>query len=124
MNHHDNQPASPDPADEAMNQVLRAERDAERAVAVCEQEARLMLKAAQQKAQRIAARTNQRISMLQSSHGQKLNRTIKDIERSGRQAEQANAKAPFDEAMFNAVIDELAAELTTVEPITNADGHT
>jgi vacuolar-type H+-ATPase subunit H len=114
MNHNDrNQPPSPEPADLAMNRVLQAERDAEQAVAECEQEARAILKAAQLQAQRIAARTNRRISMLQMRSSQKLNRTIKDIERAGKQIEQAAIGIPFDDSLFGGVIDELAAELTT-----------
>jgi vacuolar-type H+-ATPase subunit H len=125
MNHNDrNQPPSPEPADLAMNRVLQAERDAEQAVAECEQEARAILKAAQLQAQRIAARTNRRISMLQMRSSQKLNRTIKDIERAGKQIEQAAIGIPFDDSLFGSVIDELAAELTTSGHEADTDRNT
>ena len=125
MNHNDrNLPPSPEPADLAMNRVLQAERDAEQAVAECEQEARAILKAAQLQAQRIAARTNQRISMLQMRSSQKLNRTIKGIEQAGKRIEQADAGIPFDESLFGSVIDELAVELTTSEREVSTDRNT
>jgi len=125
MNHDNHHlPPSPEPADIAMQQVLRAEREAERSIAACEQEARDILKAAQQLAQRIAARTNQRISMLQLRHGQKLDRAIREIEQAGKQTEQAMNATSFDESLFSAVIDELAAKLTTGETDADTDRHT
>ena len=114
MNNNDNQAPSPEPADLAMNKVLQAERDAEQVVAECEQEARDILKAAQQQGQRIAARTNKRISLLQMHYSQKLNQTIKDIEHAGKQIVQTDTRSPLD-ALLGSIIDELAAELTTDE---------
>ncbi len=125
MNHNNNhQPPQPEPADLAMNRVLQAERDAEEAVADCEQEARNILKAAQQRAQHLAARTNARISILQMNQNQKLNRVIRDIEKAGKTTESPDTAALFDAADFSAVIDKLAAELTTVETDENEDRHT
>lgn len=122
MNHNNNhQPPSPEAADLAMQRVLQAERDAERAVAACEQEARDILKAAQLRAQHLAARTNARISLLQMNQNQKLNRVIRDIEKAGMPTQHPDTAALFDAAEFSAVIDELAAELTTGETHASED---
>jgi vacuolar-type H+-ATPase subunit H len=125
MNHNNkHQPPSPEPADVAMNRVLQAERDAEQAVAECEQEARNIIKAAQQQAQHIAARTNERISMLHMHYSQNLSQTIREIEQAGKQIEQAGVTTPFDESLFSTVIDELAEELTTDDNESYTDRRT
>lgn len=111
-------------ADLAMNQVLQAERDADQVVADCERESHGLLKAAQRQAQHIAARTNQRISMLQMRHNQKLNKVIHDIEQSAQSAEQVDATSRIDADAFNRLIDELAMELTTDDGDASVDPRT
>ena len=71
------------PAEQAMQQVLQAERDAECAIRDCENEVQKILHDAQIQAQRILARADQRITNMEMRHGHKLDRLIRDIERDG-----------------------------------------
>lgn len=113
MNNDNAEPPSAELADRAMQQVLLAEREAAQAILRCEREVSQMLKTAQKQAQHLAARTNERISMLQMRYSQKLNRDISDIEQAGRMTGDIVADRHADEYVFNNTIDELAADLTT-----------
>ena len=101
---------SPD-AEQAIQQVLQAERDAERAIQDCETEARMIIHDAQGRAQRINARADERITNMEMRHGHKLDRIIKEIERDGADALRLDAAQHYDDAGMQAVIDALAKEL-------------
>ena len=61
--------------EQTIQQVLHAEHS----IQDCEAEARMIVHKAQGRAQRINARTDERITNMEMRHGHKLDRVIKDI---------------------------------------------
>ena len=111
-------------SEQAMQRVLQAERDAERAIQDCEQQARQTIADAQINAQRIYARTDQRITNMEMRHSHKIDHTIKIIEREGAAALRQEAGQHYDPQQLQSVIDALAIELclgSTAEDDTGAD---
>ena len=106
-----NRPKSYPQAEQAIQQVLQAERDAEHAIRDCEQEARQIIRDAQNRAQRINAHTDQRITNMEMRHGHKLDQTIKAIEREGIVELRIDAGQHYDEVSLQTVIETLAIEL-------------
>jgi len=100
---------------QAIQQVLQAERDAERAIQDCEQEARQIVYDARNRAQRINTRTDQRITNMEMRHGHKLDREIKAIERDGAVELRLDAGQQYDEDRLQAAIERLANELCLVD---------
>ncbi len=98
-------------AEQAIRQVLQAERDAEHAIKDCEHEARQIIHNAQSRAQQINIRTDQRISNMEMRHGHKLNKTIKAIEKEGADELRHDAGKHYDSDDLQAVIERLAIEL-------------
>jgi hypothetical protein len=100
-------------AEQAMNRVLQAERDAERAVAECEAEAGSILQAAQLQASRIASRTDSRISLMQTRCLQRVAEEIKQLERTEKQTlEKQQDSYRIDETGLAECIEEIAICLT------------
>ena len=100
-------------AEQAMNRVLQAERDAERAVAECEAEAGNILQAAQLQASRIASRTDARISRMQTRCLQRVAEEIKQQERAERQTRARQEESyRIDETGLAECIEEIAICLT------------
>ncbi len=114
-NHADEQSAA---ATAAMNRVLAAEREAEQAVADCERQAQALLQAAYARAQRIAGRADQRISLLRMRCGDRVSRQIEAMERDERAAPQASSPDYPDAARLAAIVEQLAAELSGDAPST------
>ena len=107
-----NNKRNPHPAGEqAIQQVLQAERDAEQAIKDCEQEARQIIYDARNRSQRIYARTDQRITNMEMRHGHKLDRTIKAVEREGAVELRVDAGQQYDPDGLQAVVENLAFEL-------------
>jgi hypothetical protein len=100
-------------AEQAMNRLLHAERDAERAVAECEAEAGSILQAAQLQASRIASRTDSRISLMQTRCLQRVAEEIKQLERTEKQTlEKQQDSYRIDETGLAECIEEIAICLT------------
>jgi cell division septum initiation protein DivIVA len=100
-------------AEQAMNKVLQAERDAERSVAECAAEAASILQAAQLQASRIASRTDNRISLLQTRSFQRVTEEIRQLERAERQARERQEESyRIDETGLAECIEEIAICLT------------
>ena len=99
-------------AEQAIQQVLQAERDAEHAIQDCEQEARQIIHAAQGRAQRINARADERITNMEMRHGHKLDRVIRNIEREGANELRLDAGQRYDAGRLQAVVETLARELS------------
>jgi cell division septum initiation protein DivIVA len=100
-------------AEEAMNTVLQAERDAERVVAACEAEAASILQAAQLQASRIASRTDNRISLMQTRCFQQITEEVRQLERAERQARERQEESyRIDETGLAECIEEIAICLT------------
>ena len=102
-------------ADDAIQRVLQAERDAEQAIQDCEQEARQIITDARKRAQAINSRTDQRITNLEMRYGHKLDREIKAIEREGVVELRLDASQPVDADKLQAAIENLAVELCLVD---------
>jgi cell division septum initiation protein DivIVA len=104
-------------AEQAMNRVLQAERDAERVVAECEAEAGSILQAAQLQVSRIASRTDSRISLMQTRCLQRVAEEIKQLERAVRQARERQEESyRIDETGLAECLDEIAICLTGGTP--------
>ena len=108
----DSSAASSDTVEHAMNRVLQAERGAEQAIADCENEARQILQAAQQRVKRIADRTDERITLIQLRVAQKIKAHIDALERVDRSAQHEPSVYDLDKAGLAMVVQEVAAELT------------
>jgi len=102
-----------DLAEQAMNQVLEAERDAARVVAECELEAGRILQAAQLQASRIASRTDNRISLMQTRCFQRVAEEIRKLEGAEKiTLEEQEHSYRIDETGLAECIDEIAICLT------------
>lgn len=102
--------------DEAINEVLRAERAAEQAVARCEQQARAILRTAQTQAQRIEQRGNERIVRMHMRCSQRLSEhdRLPVAGDTGEQLDRRDARA--DHASMAVAIETLAALLSGASP--------
>ena len=108
----DNNAGPSDTVEQAMNRVLQAEREAEKAIADCEYEARQILQAAQQRVKRIADRTDERMALIQLRLAQKVKAHSEALERADQSAQHEASLYDLDEAVLAAVVQEVAAELT------------
>ena len=108
-NHADAQTAA---ASAAMNTVLEAEREAEQAVAECERQAQGLLQAGYARAQRIAGRADERISLLRMRCIDRVTRQIEAMERAERAAQQGSSLEHPEADRIAAIVEQLAAELS------------
>lgn len=98
--------------EEAMNQVLEAERAAEEAIADCRQEAQQILQAARERAQRIAERTDERLAHCHMRCSAKLARELKERERTEKAELQGQSSYQLDADALAEVVEAVAAKLT------------
>jgi vacuolar-type H+-ATPase subunit H len=98
--------------EEAMNQVLQAERDAERAVADCAREAQEIVTAAQKRSQRVSSRADERITRVQVHWTSRASRQIKTMERAERMHEREQSDYLLDQAALTHITETVAAYLT------------
>jgi vacuolar-type H+-ATPase subunit H len=98
--------------EEAMNQVLQAERDAERAIADCAREAQEILTAAQKRSQRVSSRADERITRIQVHWTDRASRKIKAMERAERMREREQSDYQLDQAALTHIAETVAAYLT------------
>lgn len=99
-------------ASAAMNRVLEAEQAAEQAVAKCERQAQALLQAGYARAQRISVRTDERISLLRMRSSEHVSRQIELRERAELAAEENESAGHPQSQRQNAVVEEVAAELS------------
>lgn len=99
-------------ADQLMNTVLQAEREAKRAVAECEQRAEEILKAAQARAQRLVSRADQRITVIQMRCNHRIDSIVKAMEMQQQVPGDAAHPGQLEAQAIEAVVAALAAELT------------
>lgn len=95
-----------------MNRVLEAEQEAEQAVAECERQAQALLQAGYARAQRIAGRTDERISLLRMRSSDRVTRQIELMQRAERAEQQSASPEHPQAARLTAVVEALAAELS------------
>jgi len=105
-------------AEQAIQRVLQAERDAERAIQDCENEARQIIHDAQNRAQQINTHVDQRITNMEMRHSHKLDKTVKSIEKEGADELRHNAGNHHDSDNLQAVIEQLAIELCLADAAT------
>lgn len=117
------QAQAPDSAEAAMNEVLAAEQAAEEVIDACQQEARASLYEAAQQARHIAGRTNERIATIQQRTRQQLQQYLRNAERAALVAEQVRDREDPRIAVVAAVVDELAARLTTANGSDNTSAN-
>jgi vacuolar-type H+-ATPase subunit H len=98
-------------SEQAIKQVLQAERDAENAIRDCEDEAHQIIQDAQIRAQKIQSRTDQRITNMEMRHDHKLDQLIKSIERDGATELRLDVSQDQDVKELQAVIVKMAVEL-------------
>jgi hypothetical protein len=110
VNSHDDEQSAA--ASAAMNRVLEAEQVAEQAVAECERQAQALLQAAYARAQRIAGRTEERISLLRMRCSERVTRQIEVRERVARAAREGESPGHPQGERLPAVVEALAAELS------------
>ncbi len=110
-----NKPRQHPGTDQAIQQVLQAERDAELAIRDCEGESRQIIHDAQSRAQAINARADERITNMEMRHGHKLDQVIRAIEREGADELRHDAGQHYDADRLQAVIEALAKELSQAE---------
>lgn len=99
-------------ASAAMNRVLEAEQAAEQAVAECERQAQALLQAGYARAQRIAGRADERISLLRMRCTERVTRQIEVRERAELAAQQSASPGHPQAGSMAAVVADLAAELS------------
>lgn len=102
--------AEPRTTDEAMNAVLRAERDAKQSVAECREKAERTLAEARDKARRIGERTESRISRLHTRCAADANRRVEAMLQAEREPKNSLPPASEDE-ILQAAVNFLAGEL-------------
>lgn len=107
-------------AEQAIQQVLQAERDAEQAIKDCEHEARQIIHDAQNRAQKINTRIDQRITNMEMRHGHQLDKTIRAIEKEGADELRNDAGKHYDTDDLKAVIEQLAVELCMADETARA----
>lgn len=111
-------------AEQAMHQILQAERDAEHAIHDCENAAQKAIQDTQVKAQRIHTRANQRITNMEMRHGHKLNQLIKDIDKEAAVALNHGADNYCDEKKLRTIVNKLAVELCGGYTVSGSDTET
>jgi hypothetical protein len=115
--------AATEQAEQAMQRVLRAEREAGQAVADCEAQAAGLLEQAQQRADRIAARTDERITRMQMLAARRIDAQIRRLDQAERRAREEQARSyRIDETGLAECIEETAVCLSGGLP-TGGDGH-
>ena len=97
--------------EQAMQQVLQAERDAEAAMDDCERQAQQVVDDARASARNILARANQRITHMEMRNDHKLNRLVKDIDKAGTTELSRHAGRQHNPQLLQQVVEKLAAEL-------------
>jgi len=120
MSERNSNPDASRSVEQAMNQVLRAERDARQAIADCEREAHERVHTAQQRAQRIASRTDERITAIHQHCKQQVHREIRALEHRYRNVQHIELSSHSDETALTTSINDLAVTLTDSEPSATA----
>ena len=102
--------------DTAMNLVLKAEHDAQQAVADCEQQARALLVQAREKAHRIAEHSDARISRIHQRCSRAVTDETNRIQQEAARQRNSEHASGIDDNITAAAVDRLAALLTGATP--------
>ena len=107
-------------AQQAMNQVLRAERDAEQAIAECGEYAMQLLQEAQKRSQFISKSADKRISNIHLRCKQDTAKKINQLAREHAHKTKQHAEYHLDEKTIQDIVDEVAGYLTGPRDISTA----
>lgn len=105
--------------DEAMNLVLKAEHEAQLAVAACEREARTILEQAREIAQRIAERSDARITRIHQRCTRIVADEIKRIQQEATRRRESEHAANIDDHVIATAVEQLAFRLTVASNTSN-----
>lgn len=117
----DNKASSTTQPEQAIQKVLQAEQDAEHAIQDCENQAQQLIQKARASAQRILARTDQRITNMEMRHEHKLNQLIKEIEQQGTVELRQDASRQADMKKLQYIAEELATDLCRADELPGHD---
>ena len=104
-----------DSVDQAMNQVLAAEREARDVVERCRAEAVRILAAAEERARRIAQRTERRIQLAHRIADQSLEHALREL-RGPRSGPEPAMPEAVVRALQDRAVDDLVAEILGGKP--------
>lgn len=102
---------SRDAVEQAMNTVLQAERTAEEAIADCEQQALRTIQAAQERAQQIAARADERLALCHMRCTARVSRELKTRQRAEKAEHDEQSRHQLDDAALAGVVARVASKL-------------
>lgn len=94
-----------------MQEILRAEQDAERLIQECTASARQIIKDAHARAQKIHARTDQRIANMEMRHSHKLGRLLRKIADQGAAERRNEAGHGYASDVLAPIVAALASRL-------------
>jgi len=100
-----------DAVEQAMNTVLQAERSAEDAIADCKQEALRTVQAAQERAQQIATRTDERLALCHMRCTARVSRELKARQRAETADGQGQPTHQPDDKVLAALVAAVARDL-------------
>ena len=110
--------SDPDAGDsQAISRVLRAERAADRAVEKCQRQAREILHAAQKQVQRIAQRTDARITLMHMRCSQRMAEQRRSLANVAISEGSEEAAAPVDSKALEKAVEKLAASLSGADEV-------
>lgn len=100
--------------EQAMNEVLQAERRAASSVQASKQKAMKIQQAAQQQSRHIARRANERLAICHMRCNARLARELKEHERAADASHSGESASRLDEAALTPVVEALALALTGI----------
>ena len=105
--------APPETAAQAIERVLRAERDADASVGVAREQARVLQESARDEALSIVNRSMERIARWQHAHAAALERRLRALRIAAGPSAGAQQRLP--DSALTAAVDQVAALLTTAD---------
>jgi len=99
--------------EQAINDVLKVEREAQHKISQCVEEAALILERARQKARRISERNTSRITRIHQRTSRKIADDIARIQSLSDQDRQNEIKMKINTIVVDEVLDRIARTLTT-----------
>lgn len=107
-------------AEQAMNQVLQAEHEAEQAIVECGEYAMQILQEAQKRSQFISKRADNRITSLHLRCKQDTAKKINQLAREHAHKTKQHAEYHLDEKAIQDIVDEVAGYLTGSQEFSTA----
>ena len=112
--------APPETAAQAIERVLRAERDADASVGQAREQARVLHETAREEALSIVNGSMERIARWQHAHAAALDQRLRALRATA--GTSASSQPQLADSTLAAVVDQVAALLTTADEDANHDG--